>query len=103
MTRHGVGKFPTECNKSVINGKMFDKTNVPNIHQNSLRHGTLDFGELYSRCANDIRDFGNKRSIAITHCNEFPCDSNKISEIFQGWDIYYSDGETRNSINRKSE
>lgn len=101
MTRHGVGKFPTECNKSVINGKMFDKTNVPNIHQNSLRYGTLDYEELCSRCSNDVKDFGDKKSIAITHCNEFPYDSNKISEIFKGWDIYYSNGEIRDSINRK--
>ena len=70
LTRHGAGKFPSECNKRFINEYMFDKTNVPNPFQDTLRYGTLDLGELYSRCSNDIGNFGDKKSIAITHCNE---------------------------------
>ena len=71
LTRHGAGKFPSECNKRFINEYMFDKTNVPNPFQDTLRYGTLDLGELYSRCSKDIGNFGDKKSIAITHCNEY--------------------------------
>ena len=99
LTRHGVGKFPSECNKRFINEYMFDKTNVPNPFQDTLRYGTLDLGELYSRCSNDIGNFGDKKSIAITHCNEYDWDNDKLIELFKDWNIYYSDGETHNDVN----
>ena len=83
LTRHGVGKFPSECNKRFINEYMFDKTNVPNPFQDTLRYGTLDLGELYSRCSNDIGNFGDKKSIAITHCNEYDWDNDKLIELFK--------------------
>lgn len=99
LTRHGAGKFPSECNKRFINEYMFDKTNVPNPFQDTLRYGTLDLGELYSRCSNDIGNFGDKKSIAITHCNEYDWDNDKLIELFKDWNIYYSDGETHNDVN----
>lgn len=99
LTRHGAGKFPSECNKRFINEYMFDKTNVPNPFQDTLRYGTLDLGELYSRCSKDIGNFGDKKSIAITHCNEYSWDNDKLIELFKDWNIYYSDGETHNDVN----
>lgn len=99
LTRHGAGKFPSECNKRFINEYMFDKTNVPNPFQDTLRYGTLDLGELYSRCSKDIGNFGDKKSIAITHCNEYGWNNDKLIELFKDWNIYYSDGETHNDVN----
>lgn len=101
LTRHGAGKFPSECNKRFINEYMFDKTNVPNPFQDTLRYGTLDLGELYSRCSKDIGNFGDKKSIAITHCNEYDLDNDKLIELFKDWNIYYSDGETHNDVDWK--
>lgn len=99
LTRHGAGKFPSECNKRFINEYMFDKTNVPNPFQDTLRYGTLDLGELYSRCSKDIENFGDQKSIAITHCNECDWDNDELIELFKDWNIYYSDGETHNDVN----
>ena len=99
LTRHGAGKFPSECNKRFINEYMFDKTNVPNPFQDTLRYGTLDLRELYSRCSDDVGNFGDEKSIAITHCNEYDWDNDKLIELFKDWNIYYSDGETHNDVN----
>ena len=54
--------------------------------------------ELYDRCSKDIGNFGDKKSIAITHCNECDWDNEKLIELFKDWNIYYSDGETHNDI-----
>ena len=96
LTRHGAGKFPGECDKSLINPFMFDKTNVPNPHQDTLRYGLLDIDQLHKRCIDDLSDFKCKKSIAFTHTNEYPI--NKANDIFDGWNVYYSDGETHNDI-----
>ena len=98
LTRHGAGKFPSECNKRLINEYMFDKTNVPNPHQDTLRYGTLDLKELYDRCSKDIGNFGDKKSVVITHCNECDWDNEKLIDLFKDWNIYYSEGETHNDI-----
>lgn len=99
LTRHGAGKFPSECNKNFINEYMYDKTNVPNPFQDNLRYGHLNLRELYNRCSDDIGDFGNTKSIAITHCNEYDkWDNDLLINLFNDWNIYYSDGETRNDV-----
>lgn len=98
LTRHGAGKFPSECNKRLINEYMFDKTNVPNPFQDTLRYGTLDLRKLYSRCSNDVGNFGDKKSIAFTHCNECDWDNDRSNELFKDWNIYYSDGETHDDV-----
>lgn len=98
LTRHGAGKFLSECPKNRINEYMYDHTNVPNPFQDTLRYGTLDLGELYSRCSNDVEDFGNQKSLSLTHCNEFDWDNKKLVELFNDWNIYYSDGETHQDI-----
>ena len=97
MTRHGVGRFDTECPKEFINSKMIDMTNVPNPFQDTLRYGTLDTDEMYQRCFNDIISvemFGQKieMSIALTHLNEYECRPIRGKK-------YFSYGLTRNEIN----
>ena len=54
--------------------------------------------ELYDRCSKDIGNFGDKKSVAITHCNECDWDNEKLIDLFKDWNIYYSDGETHNDI-----
>lgn len=64
-----------------------------------LRYGHLNLRELYNRCSDDIGDFGNTKSIAITHCNEYDkWDNDLLINLFNDWNIYYSDGETRNDV-----
>ena len=98
LTRHGTGNFPSECDKNQINKYIFDKTNIPNPFQDTLRYGTLDLKELYNRCSKDVGDFGNKKSLALMHCNECDWDDEELITLFKGWNIYYSDGETREDI-----
>lgn len=98
LTRHGAGQFPSECRKNRINKSMYDKTNVPNPFQDTLRYGTLDLKDLYIRCATDVMNFGDKKSIAITHCNEYKIDVKELENIFEGWNVYYSNGETHDDM-----
>lgn len=98
LTRHGAGQFPSECRKNRINKSMYDKTNVPNPFQDTLRYGMLNLKDLYIRCATDMMNFGDKKSIAITHCNEYKIDVDELEDIFGRWNIYYSDGETHDDI-----
>lgn len=100
LTRHGAGKFLSECDKSDINSGMYDKTNIPNPHQDTLRYGLLDIDQLHKRCIDDLSDFKCKKSIAFTHINEYPINKTKVNDIFNGWNVYYSDGETYNDICR---
>ena len=100
LTRHGAGQFPSECDKSLINQRMYDKTNVPNQHQDTLRYGLLDLDQLYDRCIKDAGDFDGKKSIAFTHLNEYFMSEKRIKNLFDDWDIYFSDGETHNDIYR---
>ena len=100
LTRHGAGDFPTECKKSDINKYMYDKTNVPNPFQDTLRYGTLNLYDLHKRCEKDVGYFGDKKSIAITHMNECNIDIDLLNSLFNDWNIYFSDGETRENIER---
>lgn len=101
LTRHGAGFLPRECNKNAINKDMYDKTNIPNAHQDTLRYGILDIGELFQKCSYDVGNFGNKKSIMITHCNECGLkedDIRKLAELFVGWNVYLSDSEKSKDI-----
>lgn len=71
MTRHGAGKFPTECNKEDINPDIVDKTNQPNQYQEELRYGYLDIDDLILRTRNDVSYYKNSitYSLAITQLN----------------------------------
>lgn len=103
MTRHGAGRFDTECSKDEINSNMVDLTNVPNEFQGTLRYGKLDLNDLKNRIENDFDSNRNglniKKSLAVTHINEYnPKGTLKIRETFDGYKFYLSDGMTRNSV-----
>lgn len=74
FTRHGVGRFPTECNVDEINPNIKDLTNVNNDFQGSIRYGFFDIEEISERINKDIEH--NKSinndvaySLFITHLN----------------------------------
>ena len=105
MTRHGAGRFDTECNKDKINPNMVDLTNVPNEFQGTLRYGRLDLNDLKNRIKNDYNKNSHglniKKSLAITHMNEYDIDMNKVEELFKEYKIYLSDGMIRESVKVK--
>lgn len=71
LTRHGNGKFYTECKKEEINCDMVDETNFTNEYQGSLRYGKIKLDELFKRIIDDSMQIKNNFvSLAITHCNE---------------------------------
>ena len=79
MTRHGAGRFDTECPASRIGPALFDRTNVPNESQGAIRYGTLNMQSFLRRVKRDFRELeelsGIKGScaVAMTHLNEFQC------------------------------
>ena len=76
LTRHGIGDMDSEVQKKEINAAMIDKTNVPNEFQGSLRYGYVSDTEQKLRITKDWSIVENDKrfvkSMAITHCNEFP-------------------------------
>lgn len=83
MTRHGDGRFETECDKNLINPNMCDVHNITNEFQGALRYGQLNTDGLIERINNDskifYKDFNNvKTSVGITHMNEFELDISKL-------------------------
>ena len=102
LTRHGAGRLDGECGKQEINPDMQDLTNVPNPHQGTLRYAKLIEKSLEERILKDFepaRKYGAKLSLAITHENEYDyVFSNTFKKNFDY--IYYSDGDTRESVGR---
>ena len=76
ITRHGIGPMGNEAYKKDINADMVDKTNVPNEFQGSLRYGYPENNEQKIRIWKDWsivqNDSKYTKTLAITHCNEFP-------------------------------
>ena len=100
MTRHGAGRFDSECEKSEINEKMIDLTNVPNPYQDSLRYGILNLYELRERIRCDFGAFDIKPTVVFTHWNEHELDGAYLRRVFKYFNsIYISDGMTRNDVN----
>lgn len=102
MTRHGAGRFDTECAKEDINPNMFDETNITNDYQGSLRYGWLDIDDLKRRIDKDFSlipdKYHPKLSLAVTHLNEYDI----LASNFIGYDkLYLSNGKTRNDIIEK--
>ena len=71
-----LNKKIDETVKKEINADMFDKTNVHNEFQGSLRYGYPEDKDMISRVDKDfniaVGDARFNKSIAVTHCNEFP-------------------------------
>lgn len=102
MTRHGVGRFETECNKSDLNPMMIDESNPTNEFQGNLRYGELIPEQLLNRVHNDInkgdlKKFNSTTSIAITHTNEKQFDYSVLQRGFIN-NIYLSDRRDRESV-----
>lgn len=99
LTRHGAGRFDSECKKEEINSKIIDLTNVPNPYQDSIRYGKMNIEELDKRIQQDLQKYKNrdmKISLAVTHLNEYDMDlKNKALEKY---DLYTSNGMTRENI-----
>lgn len=75
LTRHGKGQLENEVTKDEINKDMIDKTNVFNDSQGNLRYGFIDKELQEERIMKDFSKVENdsrfKRTLAITHCNEY--------------------------------
>ena len=102
MTRHGAGRFETECDKSFINSSMIDESNPTNEFQGNLRYGELIPEQLLKRVHNDIsrgdlKKFNATTSIAITHTNEKQFDYSVLQRDFVD-NIYLSDRRDRDSV-----
>ena len=102
MTRHGAGRFDSECSKDEINPNMVDLTNVPNEFQGTLRYGKLDLNDLKNRIEKDFdsnsKGLDIKKSLAITHTNEYKINYEEVARIFDGYWFYLSGGMTRDSV-----
>lgn len=71
LTRHGAGEFPGMCMKEEINPTMYDKTNVPNNFQGTIRYGKIDIHKLVERVIYDAKKIpGCNFDIFVTHLNE---------------------------------
>lgn len=102
MTRHGAGRFVTECDKSLINPDMVDETNGWNQFQDNLRYGQLDIDNLKCRIENNMLNARNlnfqyKTSIAVTHTNEHQLDYSQLRTKIIG-NVYTSNSRTRDSV-----
>ena len=82
MTRHGAGRFDTECAAEKICPGMQDLTNQPNASQGTLRYGTLNMRSFLRRAQRDyhmLRDAFDGQdgriqtdwAVAVTHLNEY--------------------------------
>jgi len=71
-TRHGAGRFETECESKLIAEDLVDSTNIQNPFQDTIRYGKLDVDLMMKNIKNDLSivDFDIKTSIAITHLDE---------------------------------
>lgn len=84
VTRHGAGPLTDECPRELLNKEMHDATNEPNQWQGALRYGLLDIGKLNERVGADFlknRFKGARKSVMLTHANEFELDDRDLSTI----------------------
>lgn len=101
MTRHGAGRFDTECSKSDINADIVDLTNVPNPYQDTIRYGMLELEDLKNRICSDFGTaFNGTKSLAMTHLNEYEVNWDALKALFGGFELYFSNGMTYNDIRR---
>lgn len=101
MTRHGAGRFDTECSKFDINADIVDLTNVPNPYQDTIRYGMLELEDLKNRICSDFGTaFNGTKSLAMTHLNEYEVNWDALKALFGGFALYFSNGMTYNDIRR---
>lgn len=76
VTRHGAGRLDEECFKEDINPFMVDRTNIPNVWQDTLRYARHPVGEDFFRYIKkdleNLKDgiLSSKVHILLTHMDE---------------------------------
>jgi adenylosuccinate synthase len=55
VTRHGAGPLPHEVDYK-LSGLIYDKTNIPNPYQDTMRFGILDVDWLSDNIRNDLKN-----------------------------------------------
>lgn len=111
FTRHGAGKFLTECPKEKIVGDYIDQTNKDNMFQDGLRYGHFDIDLFCDTIKKDLEHAKNvknlKQSICVTHLNltDGKLMTNKgekhmykFADRVAYFKYYLSDGKTRESV-----
>lgn len=98
LTRHGAGRFDTECKKSDIDANIVDLTNVPNMYQDTLRYGMLVLEDLKNRICLDLGNVNATKSLAVTHLNEYEVNRDELKTLFHEFEVYGSDGMTHNDV-----
>ena len=100
LTRHGAGRFDTECPVGKISIYInSDRTNVWNKWQGDLRYGYLDWFDLENRIKKDFGTYGDpnwKVRLFFTHYNiyrKLPWDI-----IAGSYDFYLSQGKERDTV-----
>lgn len=115
MTKHGAGEMATECSKEII-GNIYDKTNLKNPYQGTLRFGTIDKEELKGNIQRelilaDTLHVPVKSSLCVTHMDQtdgmiaFTTGKEKLTDkLLQELDmdgtLYYADGETAGDVHQ---
>ena len=104
FTRHGAGRFDTECSVSEINPAIQDLTNLHNDFQGSIRYGKFDIESFLERINTDkdnvksickycgIEEDKILHSLFITHLNYTNgdiCGVGSISELRQIFNKLY--------------
>lgn len=106
LTRHGAGRLDNECKREAINKSMFDRTNLPNPHQGTLRYGYLTTGDLMLRILEDFKllsdqySFNSTCSLAMTHVNEY-IDDDVWNVNYEFEKSYCGYSETRDGIRER--
>lgn len=106
LTRHGAGRLDNECRREDINNDMFDHTNLPNLHQGTLRYGYLITGDLMLRILQDFKllsdqyPFNSTCSLAMTHVNEY-IDDDVWNVNYEFEKSYFGYSETREGIRER--
>ena len=69
FTRHGAGRFDSECSSFADDHGLYDKTNAPNEFQGKFRYGWFDLSEFMNSIAIDLKYVKNDErvSVAVTH------------------------------------
>ena len=72
MTRHGAGRFDTECPVEQINPEICDLTNQPNESQGTLRFGRLNMQSLIRRARRDFESEAGRGTVPGTGSGRIP-------------------------------
>ena len=111
FTRHGAGRFDTECKEIQEKYNMYDKTNVTNEFQGNFRYGWFDLPEFMNSLKFDKKYAQNDNiTIAVTHLDMTDgmiiCPTGKlmpedIAYMAGAEKVYKSFGETAEDISEK--